>query len=104
MPKKAFDSLSESMFYILMAFQQAQMCGTEIVQFIQERTAGRLSLGPGTLYTILAKFEEEGIIDETEIDGRKRTYRITQKGIDLYQEELQRLAQCLADAKKGVPL
>lgn len=100
MPKKAFDSLSESMFYILMAFQQAELYGTEIVDFIAERTKGRVHLGPGTLYTILAKFEEEDIIKETAVYGRKRTYCITEKGRELYQEELERLTLCLADAKK----
>ena len=39
-----------------------------------------------------------GYVDETEVDGRKRTYRITGRGIDAYRDELDRLRRCLADA------
>jgi DNA-binding PadR family transcriptional regulator len=57
-----------------------------------------VSLGPATLYTILGKFEKEGYIAETEVEGRKRTYRITSKGLTAYRAELERLRACIADA------
>ena len=57
-----------------------------------------MSLGPATLYTVLGKFEKEGYIAETEVEGRKRTYRITSKGLDAYRAELERLRACIADA------
>ena len=75
------------------------MCGADIVQFIGERTKNRVSIGPGTLYTILAKFEEEKLIEETAVEGRKRTYRVTDKGRELYAEEVNRLRMCIADAE-----
>lgn len=56
------------------------MCGTEITEFVERRTRGRVRLGPGTLYTLLAKFQDEGFIQETEVDGRKRTYRLIRSG------------------------
>ena len=37
---------------------------------------------------------------ETEVDGRKRTYRITPKGRAVYQEEVDRLRSCLMDAEE----
>ena len=92
--------LTEPMFYILMAFLKREMCGTEITAFVEEKTRGRLRLGPGTLYTILGKFQEEKYIVETEVDGRKRTYRLTEKGRAAYGEELQRLRSCIADAEE----
>ena len=49
MPKKAMDILTESMFYVLMAFTQGPMCGIEIVDFIDRRTKGRIQMGPATL-------------------------------------------------------
>ena len=64
------------------------------------RTGGRVSLGPGTLYTILSKFEEEGLICETQVEGRKRTYRITDLGRAMYRAELARLRACIHDAEK----
>ena len=98
MPKKAMEILTESMFYVLMALSKAPMCGIDIAAWITNKTQGRVSLGPATLYTVLGKFEKEGYIAETEVEGRKRTYRITGKGIDAYRTELQRLRACIADA------
>lgn len=102
MPKKAMDILTESMFYVLMAFCQGPMCGIEIVDFIDRRTKGRLQMGPATLYTILGKFEKEHYIRQVSVEGRKRTYEITDKGRAAYREELARLKQCVLDAEGGV--
>lgn len=99
MAKKALDGLTESMFYVLMAFLKKEMCGTDVVEFIEHKTEGRVKIGPGTLYTILARFEEENIIEETVVEGRKRTYKITEKGIDLYKAELLRLKACVNDGE-----
>lgn len=100
MAKKSLEILTETMFYVLMAFQKQEMCGADIVQFIAHRTRERVSIGPGTLYAILAKFEEEMLIKETAVEGRKRTYRITDRGRELYREEIQRLKACIADAEQ----
>ena len=99
MPRRAMEVLTESMFYVLMAFRQHDMCGTDVADYIDRHTGGRLKIGPATLYTILAKFEREKYIREIEVDGRRRTYRITQKGAAAYREELARLRQCVADAE-----
>ena len=99
MPKKALESLTESMFYVLMAFCHGPMCGIDVSSFIAAKTKGVLSLGPATLYTILGKFEKEGYIQEIQIDGRKRTYQITERGLDAYQNEVLRLKRCIADAE-----
>ncbi|WP_343209346.1 PadR family transcriptional regulator [Anaerolentibacter hominis] len=101
MPKKAMEILTESMFYVLMAFRRGPMCGIEVVDYIDRKTRGRIQIGPATLYTILGKYEKEKLIQETEVDGRKRTYRITAKGNQAYEEELERLRLCVADAEEG---
>ena len=77
MPKQALESLTESMFYLLMALTQGERCGTEITAFAAEITAGRVKIGPATLYTLLGKFEKEGLIAETSVLGCKRYYQIT---------------------------
>ncbi len=102
MPKKSMDILTESMFYVLMALQSGPMCGIDIAQFIENRTNGRVLMGPATLYTILGKFEKEKFIRETKVEGRKRTYEITGKGADAYRQELLRLKQCVLDAEGGI--
>ena len=101
MPKKAMDILTESMFYVLLALMQGEMCGTDAAAFVEERTRGRVLLGPATLYTVLGKFEKEKYIKEVRVEGRKRTYRITDKGRKAFEEELARLRQCVADAEGG---
>ena len=100
-PKKAMDILTGSMFYVLMALMQGEMCGTDAAAFVEERTRGRVLLGPATLYTVLGKFEKEKYIKEVRVEGRKRTYRITDKGRKTFEEELARLRQCVADAEGG---
>ena len=101
MPKKSMEVLTESMFYLLMAFCAGPMCGTDAADFIEKRTDGRVQLGPATIYTVLAKFEKEKYIRETAVDGRRLTYCITEKGREAYRNELERLKICLADARKG---
>ena len=100
MPKVSMENLTETMFYVLMAFKKGEMCGIEIVDYLEHLTEGRIQMGPATLYTILAKFEKEKIIEEIKGEGRKRTYRITDKGENVYRAEIKRLQQCLEDAQK----
>ena len=97
MPRKAFDTLSEPMFYVLMALRRSTLCGVEIAEWIGTKTNSRVSLGPGTLYTILAKLTEEDMIREKSVEGRRRSYEITDKGRQMYAAECARLRRCLAD-------
>ena len=99
MSKKSLEVLTESMFYVLMALLKEEMCGTEIAGYVEKKSNKRIKIGPGTLYTILAKFEEEEIIEETSVVGRKRTDRITDKGLGIYIEELERLKLCVLDGE-----
>lgn len=98
MSRKALETLTETMFYVLMSFLKRELCGTEVAEFVERKTRGRVRMGPGTLYTILGKFEEEKLLEETAVEGRKRTYRLTEKGRALYADEVARLRLCLQDA------
>ena len=100
MSKEPLRVLTESMFYVLLSLLRQERCGTEIVAFVDRITAGRVPLGPGTLYTILAKFVEEQLIEETAVEGRRRTYRITDRGRALFRQELSRLKLCVADGER----
>ena len=92
--------LTEPMYYVLMSFLRQEMCGIEITEFVEKKTGGRLRLGPGTLYTLLGKFQDERLIEETQTEGRKRTYRITDKGREAWLEELKRLQACVRDGEE----
>lgn len=70
MTGKAGAPLTEAMFYVLMALRRGELCGTEIAAWAERCTEGRVRLGPGTLYTILGRFLEEGFIQETSVQGR----------------------------------
>ena len=97
---KSRGPLTEPMFYVLMAFLHWEMCGIDVAAFVEKKTRGRVKLGPGTLYTLLNKFQDETLIEEIEVEGRKRTYRLTAKGREAYEEELERLRACLRDAEE----
>ena len=90
--------LTEPMFYVLMALYNQPSFGKEIVEFISDITEGAVNLGPGTLYTILGRFEENSLIQEIAVEGRKRSYRITGVGIKTFEAELERLQRVLDNA------
>ena len=92
--------LTESMFYVLMSFLHREMCGIEITEFVEQKTNGRVRLGPGTLYTLLGKFQDEHLIEETQTDGRKRSYRLTERGRAVFKDELARLKACVLDGEE----
>ncbi len=100
MREKIRGALTEPMFYVLMSFLHGEMCGIEISDFVERKTAGRVRLGPGTLYTLLAKFQEENLIEETQTEGRKRVYRLTETGKDVFRNELTRLRVCIMDGEE----
>lgn len=99
---KSRGPLTEPMFYVLMAFLHGEMCGIDVAAFVEKKTRGRVKLGPGTLYTLLNKFQDEKLIEETEVEGRKRTYRLTSKGREAYEEELERLRACVRDGEEAL--
>lgn len=101
MSKKAYDTLTETMFYVLMSLDREDMCGTQVAGYVKELAGGRVVMGPGTLYTILSNFQKEGLIDKVDAQGRKIVYTITEKGRSLYNEEINRLRACLTDAERG---
>ena len=100
MPRKTLESLSEPMFYVLMALRHEPLCGADIAQWVSRRTEKRITLGPGTLYTILGKLTDQEMIRETATDGRRRTYGLTDDGRRLYDNEVARLRRCVQDADR----
>ena len=100
MAKKSLEPLTEPMFYTLLCFHRSEMCGTEISSYVNELTEGRVKLGPGTLYSLLSLFQSEHLIEKLPAEGRRISYRITERGEKLYQQEINRLETCLRDAQR----
>lgn len=98
MAREQFQTLTEPMYYILMSLIE-ERCGVDIMADVSRLSSGRVTVGPGTLYALLGKFEKEKIIEETEVVGRKRSYIITEKGLDILKEEYKRLLMLVDDGK-----
>lgn len=96
MAREQFQNLTEPMYYILIALL-TERCGVDVMDAVYEISKGRVRVGPGTLYTLLGKFEKEKIILETEVQGRKRSYIITDKGKQILLEEYSRLITLIND-------
>lgn len=86
-------ALTEVTFYILLSLYQPRH-GYSVMQYIEEKTDGRLTLGAGTLYGALNTLCEKGWItvygDE---GGRKKEFLITPLGKQIAQKELSRLKE-----------
>ena len=96
MAREKFQTLTEQMFYILLCLRQEQ-CGADIMARVAELTGGRVSVGPGTLYNLLESFLAAGMIAETKVEGRKRSYLITEAGQKDLEDEYRRLLTLAAD-------
>lgn len=98
--------LTPSMFQVLVALADGEKHGYAIIKEVVRRTDGAERLRPTTLYTILKRFEAEGLIEETAErpdpaldDERRRYFRLTERGRAVAEAEAERLAATLARAR-----
>ena len=96
MPRAKFHTLTEQMFYVLLCLKN-ECYGMDILDKVPAMTHGRVNVGSGTLYNLLEQFLEEDFIQETKVEGRRRSYIITQKGREMLDKEILRLQAQLAD-------
>ena len=96
MAREQFQTLTEPMYYILLALTE-ECCGVDIMEKVKAISHGRVLVGPGTLYAMLAKFEENGVIKLTASEGRRKSYIITDKGREMLKEEYERLKTMVED-------
>lgn len=99
MAREKFQTLTEQMFYILLCLQR-ECCGVDVMDQVGRMTEGRVVIGPGTLYSLLESFRTEGFIQETRVEGRRRSYQITVKGRLRLEEEVRRLRRQTEDYVK----
>ena len=96
MARAKFQTLTEQMFYVLLCLRR-ECCGTDVMERVRQLTRERVTVGPGTLYSLLDSFLQAGMIRETKVEGRKRSYIITEEGRRALEEEYQRLRILTAD-------
>jgi len=96
---RKFLPLTEATFVILAALSQARH-GYGIMQVAGEASQSAGRLGPGTLYTALAKLMEQGLIrragESAAGDDRRKLYELTELGRAVVKLESDRLGT-LAD-------
>jgi DNA-binding PadR family transcriptional regulator len=97
--------LSAVSFEILMTLADADAHGYRIMQDVERRTHGAITLHPGTLYRALARLLEQELIEELEErrerveDERRRYYRLTRLGRAVAETEAARLEQQVRHAR-----
>ena len=96
MAREQFQTLTEPMYYILLALTE-ECCGVDIMEKVKKISKGRVLVGPGTLYAMLAKFEENGVIRLTTEEGRRKSYIITDTGREMLLREYERLLVMVSD-------
>lgn len=99
MARARFQTLTEQMYYILLCLT-AECYGMDIMDKVSSMTNGRVKVGSGTLYHLLEQFSEEGMIRETKVEGRRRSYIITEKGLEMLNAEYQRIRIQVAEYER----
>lgn len=88
--------MTEAMYYVLLALMNPNH-GYSLMSAITEVSNGRVKMGPGTLYGVLARIQKDGLITLAEDDGRRKTYTITADGKEALRNEYNRLVSQVND-------
>ena len=103
---ESFIPLTPVAFEILLALADGDRHGYSILQEVEHRSGGTVSLHAGTLYRALARLLESELIEElsespdrTSDDERRRYYRLTTRGVAVARAEVGRLEGQLSAAK-----
>ncbi len=99
MARKQLQNLTEPMYYVLLCLKEP-LHGYGVMKQIDDMTDGRVKVGPGTLYNLIARFEKEEIVRQVSSSVKKKTYVLTDKGQSLLDEEWQRLKQLVRDGER----
>lgn len=98
--------LSEAVLQILLSLADGPSHGYGIMQDVEARTAGRVTLGPGTLYGAVKRLRKRELIEELQAtetpdteDDRRRYYRLTALGREVVRLEVERIARLLETAR-----
>ena len=93
-------------FHILVALAEEDRHGYAIMQDVAERTAGKVRLSAGTLYSAVRRMLEQGLIDElrespdpASADERRRYYTLTPLGREVALAEARRVTELLTQAR-----
>ena len=90
------EAMTEAMYYLMLALRTPNH-GYALMARVSEISHGRVTMGPGTLYGLLKKMQENDLAFlESEVDRRK-TYRLTARGEAALRSEYSRLQAMVLD-------
>jgi PadR family transcriptional regulator PadR len=73
-------------FLIMRILYEKPMHGYQLLEEIEERSCGCHKLEPGSIYTLLRRMEERGLLEsrweKVEGGSDRRVYRLTSKGVE----------------------
>ncbi|HJZ75984.1 MAG TPA: PadR family transcriptional regulator [Vicinamibacterales bacterium] len=96
--------LTPAMFHVLVALADGEIHGYAIMKDVEQLTGGAVRLSTGTLYGIIKRLLDDGLIRESPVtskdDERRRSYALTAFGRDVARAEAARLEHTLALARK----
>ncbi|MGE3886974.1 MAG: PadR family transcriptional regulator [Vicinamibacterales bacterium] len=102
----AYLPLTPAMFQVLVALADGEKHGYAVIKEIARRTDGKVRLRAGTLYAVIRRFVDDGLIQESAErpdpaldDERRRYYRITERGRAVAMAEARRMTDTLAQAR-----
>jgi DNA-binding PadR family transcriptional regulator len=78
---------------VLVSLSDGPKHGYAIMSDVEEFAAS--SVGPGTLYAVLARLEAGGLIEPLESDDRRRPYRLTAAGAAALADQLAEMSRFL---------
>ncbi len=87
---KSYLPMSEPAYYILLSLKEPKH-GYGIILYVKELTQGRITLGAGTIYGTLTKFEKDMLIVSAGEEDRRKLYKLTEDGFWLLEQELKRI-------------
>ena len=99
MPREKFKTLTQQMYYILLCLGE-ECCGIDIMDKVAGLTEGTVRVGSGTLYHLLDEFLAAGLIRETKVEGRRRSYLLTPAGRALLEAEYHRICRQAEDFRR----
>lgn len=101
MPRRKLETLTEQMFYVLLALRRERH-GYGVMQAITALTQGRVTVGAGTLYALLDRFEGDGLIAKTRTEDTRKYYRLTELGEQILMGEYRRIRRQAADMERAL--
>ena len=101
----SFLPLSPPVFHVMVSVADGDRHGYAIIKDVAERTNGGQRLAAGTLYAILKRLLDDGLIAEVQDadadDERRRYYRLTPMGRRVARAEVERLEGAVASARSS---